>query len=701
MNIWLWWLAQNTITAAVMIPLVVLACQLFRRRPAVQHALWVVVLLKFLTPPLVSWPCSVEQMRDAIWSLPASDPKVNAAASRQPPNLAVLSGVTDRVRADHLPVPKESPHADAASTAVATVDQTESTFASTAPDVQALSTAMRLAFQLGGGAWLLGVIVCGTLQLRRIGRHASLIRCGTAPPEQLIAEVKATAKQLGMRPPRVIVVPGILSPFLWCLGCLRLVWPEAMASNARIARSRGIIAHELAHVRRRDHWVASLELVGGVVWWWNPLFWFVRRRLRETAEIACDALAIATNHGSRREYAEMLLELSAGFRSGAPVAVLAVSAGTPSTFERRLSMILSERVSGKLSAWGILAAIGFAIVALPGWSLGQQKQPKKEQTPATEEPAKTPPTNENEQEPYSFTASGAEVDGLQGEWVVVAMEEDGEKAPADDLKGMKWVVKGNEITASQPGGTGKMTFRLDRGKTPKEIDITSLDGNLKGTTSPGIYAIEGRRLRVCNAEQGRRPKEFATAPGDGREMITLEKEAKREGGDDKADEPGFPDNPPPLQLIARLIDESLTITMPATIRVVGSSETMHTIATTDYNLKEIQAFDTRGKRIEAKSLRILLKENTDVLVSADGRPVDPFYLRLVKEGTVVLLLEPTEFFGKWRSAKPEVKLRHHKRVEAVPMPTLEGSRAGDRKELVPTTQQVTSAMTMRCRFVRS
>src|SRR5260221_3382936 len=120
MKIWLWWLAQNTITAAVMIPLVVLACQFFRRRPAVQHALWVVVLLKLLTPPLVSWPWSVEQLRDAIWSLPASEHKVNGAASR--------------VRADQLPGPKESPHADAVSTAVAAVEQTESTFAPTASD---------------------------------------------------------------------------------------------------------------------------------------------------------------------------------------------------------------------------------------------------------------------------------------------------------------------------------------------------------------------------------------------------------------------------------------------------------------------------------------------------------------------------------------------------------------------------------------
>jgi len=103
-------------------------------------------------------------------------------------------------------------------------------------------------------------------------------------------------------------------------------------------------------------------------------------------------VAIGANPESRREYAELLLELSAGFKTGAPAPVLAVSAGTPSSFERRLSMILSERVSGKVSGWGLLAAIVFALVALPGWSLGQD-QPRT--------PAKEPPPAVSGKDPFA------------------------------------------------------------------------------------------------------------------------------------------------------------------------------------------------------------------------------------------------------------------------------------------------------------
>jgi hypothetical protein len=54
--------------------------------------------------------------------------------------------------------------------------------------------------------------------------------------------------------------------------------------------------------------------------------------------------------------------------------------------------------------------------------------------------------------------------------------------------------------------------------------------------------------------------------------------------------------------------------------------------------KEVQAFDTDGKKVDPKKLAELLKKQTVVLVSADGRPVDPFYLRIIKEGTAVLVI---------------------------------------------------------------
>src|SRR5262249_24538155 len=68
----LWWIVQNTCTIAVMIAVASVACRLFRNRPAVQHLLWVVVLLKFVTPSVVYWPWSVPFDWHALRSLVAA-----------------------------------------------------------------------------------------------------------------------------------------------------------------------------------------------------------------------------------------------------------------------------------------------------------------------------------------------------------------------------------------------------------------------------------------------------------------------------------------------------------------------------------------------------------------------------------------------------------------------------------------------------
>jgi hypothetical protein len=61
--------------------------------------------------------------------------------------------------------------------------------------------------------------------------------------------------------------------------------------------------------------------------------------------------------------------------------------------------------------------------------------------------------------------------------------------------------------------------------------------------------------------------------------------------------------------------------------------------------KDVQAFGTDGKPIEPKKLAELLQKPAAVLVSADGRPVDPFYLQIIKEGTVVLVIRGFEGQG--------------------------------------------------------
>jgi hypothetical protein len=169
-----------------------------------------------------------------------------------------------------------------------------------------------------------------------------------------------------------MVVPGLASPMVWGLGRPRLLWPAWLLGRMTPACQRAVIVHELAHLRRRDHWVGWLQLAVGCAWWWNPLFRYANTQVCRNAELACDAWVVETLPGARRAYADALLEVSQlSSRNALPLPALGMAGGHPD-FERRLIMIMRDRVPCRVPLFGA-AVIGLlAIIALPGWSLSQQ-----------------------------------------------------------------------------------------------------------------------------------------------------------------------------------------------------------------------------------------------------------------------------------------------------------------------------------------
>jgi uncharacterized protein (TIGR03067 family) len=117
---------------------------------------------------------------------------------------------------------------------------------------------------------------------------------------------------------------------------------------------------------------------------------------------------------------------------------------------------------------------------------------------------------------------------LQGKWRAVEMQTGGNPAPKEVLEKARLEIKDDEMTWHS-GGTSvrKSRIRLDPSKSPKEIDITFLDGPGKGSTFPGIYALEKGQLRLCYSHTKDRPKDFKTERGQLRELVILEREKPR------------------------------------------------------------------------------------------------------------------------------------------------------------------------------
>jgi hypothetical protein len=58
--------------------------------------------------------------------------------------------------------------------------------------------------------------------------------------------------------------------------------------------------------------------------------------------------------------------------------------------------------------------------------------------------------------------------------------------------------------------------------------------------------------------------------------------------------------------------------------------------------ENVEVYGIDGKKIDPEEVRKLARKTVPALVSSDGKPVDPFYLRLAREGTLVLVLSGKE-----------------------------------------------------------
>ena len=143
-------------------------------------------------------------------------------------------------------------------------------------------------------------LVLGLWGSRRLARGARPI---DGPPRRRLGPLPGRIRESdGVAVP---VTVGLFRPIVvLLLGWER--WPGATL--------RAVVAHERAHVARRDPLVAALASLNRCLFWFHPLAWWLRRTLALTAEQACDEAAVRTV-GARQAYIEVLRSMAAAVRA--------------------------------------------------------------------------------------------------------------------------------------------------------------------------------------------------------------------------------------------------------------------------------------------------------------------------------------------------------------------------------------------------
>ena len=204
-----------------------------------------------------------------------------------------------------------------------------------------------------------------------LARHVAGLRAVAAmerAPHQPLppiwrARVEELARALGIaRAVAVRLTDEVIAP---CTARLMrpVVWlPLSMLSRTPAEQVEALIAHELAHIARRDWLWNGLQCVVESLLFFHPAVWWLGRRIREEREHACDDLAVKAC-GDPIALAEALAALEIGRRGDVR---LALAARGGSLLQRVARLLSAPPARGRRGVLAFLGALGLAGLLVVG-----------------------------------------------------------------------------------------------------------------------------------------------------------------------------------------------------------------------------------------------------------------------------------------------------------------------------------------------
>jgi beta-lactamase regulating signal transducer with metallopeptidase domain len=212
-----------------------------------------------------------------------------------------------------------------------------------------LPTWLALGWAVGAAA-LLARFGLGVLTLARWTRSGEVVSdtAWTAP----------LARLGGESAPRLLATGRLAAPLSWGVPPGVVLIGAAQLKQPRDAEA--ILAHELAHIRRRDWMFLALSRVATALFWFNPLVWLLQAELGRLSEDAADADAL--RHVEPEAYARTLLGMASDFT---PVAATGMT-GPARSLATRITKVMTQRRPASPRPLAMMVAVGALLaVATP------------------------------------------------------------------------------------------------------------------------------------------------------------------------------------------------------------------------------------------------------------------------------------------------------------------------------------------------
>lgn len=262
---------------------------------------------------------------------------------------------------------------------------------------------------VASAVWLLGAAGMLAVQMASYLRWRHAVKRWEQPaPGWVEPVVRAAAVEAGLSDlPRVRQSPLVASPMMAGLVSPTLLLPVTLPPREELAL---ILAHEMAHCRRRDIQRKLVILLARAVHWFNPLVHWMAGQAQREIELACDETVAASRPPQwRQAYCQALLH--AIDAAGRPAPVLSTRfALEKQEIMRRFARVMRP-VKGKKGAavFGLMALLALLCccglrVQLPGG-----ESTPEQATSAALEPAASVPAGESNEPPETKESTAARI----------------------------------------------------------------------------------------------------------------------------------------------------------------------------------------------------------------------------------------------------------------------------------------------------
>jgi beta-lactamase regulating signal transducer with metallopeptidase domain len=330
-----------------------------RIRATLRYWIWMLVFVKLLLPPSLCVPTGIGYWFGRGEALPAPSvvPQIVEVAKPPAPTSVGLPIATPVVRsAESVPTvvkPRES------------------------------IAESRVSLTWQGGAlllWIAGVLVFAALVVQRWRFVKELVARSEPAAEDQIDRLDQCRRRMNVRSPVFLrLLPDAFSPAVCGLLHPTILAPRALLDRLPPEGLEAVLIHELAHVKRGDLWINSLQTVLQAAYFYNPLVWLASAIVRRVREQAVDEMAIVALGAEARSYGNTLIDIAEmAFLRTSPALRLIGVAESRKSLEGRIRHMMTRPMpkNAKVGAIGVLFVAAVGAILLPMARAAVEPQPR-------------------------------------------------------------------------------------------------------------------------------------------------------------------------------------------------------------------------------------------------------------------------------------------------------------------------------------